>query len=112
MKKIFISFVVGVFAAVMVANVLAVCSPGMSPGFWKHNIGVHLGLTNGAPSAFEGGPLDGVKCDDSILNAFTTRRLTELYTILSTGGGGAAAQGRIDVANFLNAYFGYGPFED
>ena len=87
-------------------------SPGFTPGFWKHNIGVYLGINNGNYSAFEGGPLDGVKCDASVLGVFSNDFLQNAYNTLSKGGGGAIAQARADMANYFNAYFGYGPFVD
>ncbi len=96
---------------------LYTCSkaPGFTPGFWKHNIGIAIGEANGAYSAFQGGPLDGQKCSATLLNnlaAIVGVSLEEAYEVMSTGGGGAIAQARIDMANAFNAAAGYGPFQD
>ncbi len=119
MKKILLTVAGFVFLALMIGNVYACCcpccTPGFTPGFWKHNIGVALGYTNGAFSAFEGGPLDGQKVTLSLLNDLAATvgvSLQTAYTVMSTGGGGAIAQARIDMANAFNAAAGYGPFVD
>ncbi len=87
--------------------------PGFTPGFWKHNIGVALGINPGKYSAFSGGPLDGTKLTLALLQGYAADvgvTLQEAYAVLSTGGGGAIAQARIDMANAFNAAAGYGPF--
>lgn len=89
------------------------CTPGFTPGFWKHNIAVALEYSDGAFSAFSGGPLDGEKCSVDLLNTLAGIvgvSLEEAYEVMSTGGGGAIAQARIDMANAFNAAAGYGPF--
>lgn len=88
-------------------------SDGFTPGFWKHNIGVALGYNPGAYSAFSGGPLDGVHLTEAMLQGYATTvgvTFQQAYNVLSTGGGGAIAQARIDMANAFNAAAGYGPF--
>jgi len=83
--------------------------PGLSPGFWKHNIGVYLGERNGAYSS----PYEGF--DKTTMPTFLLDLgidLNEAYTALNTGGGGAAAQGRLDTANALNAAAGFLPYSD
>ncbi len=83
--------------------------PGLSPGFWKHNIGVYLELRNGAYSS----PYEGF--DKSTMPTFLVGLgidLNEAYTALTTMGGGSAAQGRIDMANALNAAAGFLPYSD
>lgn len=87
--------------------------PGFTPGFWKHNIGVYLGLNNGNYSAFRGGSLDGIKLTAAMLEGYAATigvTLQHAYDVLSMGGGGAIAQARIDMANAFNAAAGYGPF--
>jgi hypothetical protein len=128
MKRIIISIVAVALLAVMFGNVYAVplptlptpsscCQrcPGMSPGFWKHNIGVALGTANGAFSAFEGGPLDGVKVTPTMLNNFladiktatgiSTLTLGQLLDMLSMHGNNAVI--RDNAANWLNWVAGY-----
>ncbi len=124
-RKSLVAFAIFVLAGLAVVPFVSAtccppCAPGFTPGFWKHNIGVYLDIANGAPSAFEGGPLDGVKCDASILgstlltNALAglspPHTLEDIYGFLSTGGGGDIAQARADWANWLNSVFGYGNF--
>jgi hypothetical protein len=93
------------------AAALALLEPGFSPGFWKHNLGVALGFSKGMPSAFAGGPYDGMKCDATLIASKVTKlQATELYSTLCTGDGGVNAQARLDAANYLNALFGYSPY--
>ena len=83
--------------------------PGLSPGFWKHNIGVYLGLRNGHFSS----PYEGF--DKSTMPTFLMGLgipLEEAYQALNTGGGGAVAQARLDMANALNAAAGFLPYSD
>ena len=119
MKKIPVGIVAVAFVALMIANVYACeCRPhGFTPGFWKHNIEVRLGLTNGAYNAFEGGPLDGVKLTDAMMDSF-------LADIHAHPGGPQFdfaqalenlqlpgwSEDRTDTANWFNWAAGYGPF--
>ncbi len=113
MKKILLGVAVAALLALLVGNVYAQCCPcGFTPGFWKHNIGVYLDYANGAFSAFEGGPLDGEKCNIFLDTIAGSVDLEALYVTMSTGGGGAIAQARADAANYLNELAGYGPFAD
>jgi hypothetical protein len=86
-------------------------APGFTPGFWKHNIGVALGINPGHYSAFGGGPLDGVKLTSSMLEGYAATvgvTLQEAYDALNTKGQPAST--RINMANAFNAAAGYGPF--
>lgn len=91
--------------------VKSVC--GLSPGFWKHNIGVYLGYKNGAYSSpYEG--FDKTTMPDFLdaLAAAIPVDLEDAYAVLSTGGGGAIAQARLDMANAFNAAAGFQPYVD
>jgi hypothetical protein len=141
-KKTLISMVAVAFVALMIANVYApptiplptippptFCDgcPGFTPGFWKHNIKVrlshepyNLGLTNGAYSAFEGGPRDGEKLTDDLMDA----GLAAVNAALGAMGVGPFTFGellaflegpgwspdRTNTANWFNKVAGYGPF--
>jgi hypothetical protein len=85
---------------------------GLSPGFWKHNIGVRLGLRNGAYSSpYEGfGPITTEFLNGLALPAPWT--LQTAYNVLNTGGGGAVAQARLDMANIFNTAAGFGMYVD
>jgi len=89
--------------------------PGFTPGFWKHNIGVYLGLRHGSYSAFEGGPLDGVKVTGPMLEelaGIVGVSLEDAYDAVNAKGGPPNNMIRADMANAFNAAAGYGPFED
>jgi hypothetical protein len=89
--------------------------PGFTPGFWKHNIGVALGYNPGKYSAFEGGPLDGVKVTEAKLlelAGIVGVSLEEAYAAVNAKGGPPNNMIRADMANAFNAAAGYGPFED
>lgn len=49
-KKILVGIAAVALLAFMVSNAYACVGPGLSPGFWKHNLGVYLGEANGAYS--------------------------------------------------------------
>ncbi len=91
--------------------------PGFTPGFWKHNIQVRLGLTNGAYSAFEGGPRDGEKLTDALMDTL----LAKVKTMPGFSGltfeqalANLQLKGwdplRTNTANAFNAAAGYGPY--
>jgi len=86
--------------------------PGLTPGFWKHNIGVYLGLNPGKYSAFP----DGTKLTGPMLEGFAATvgvSLQEAYDAVSAKGNTAGqAAIRADMANAFNAAAGYGPFVD
>jgi hypothetical protein len=87
-------------------------APGFTPGFWKHNIEVRLGLTNGKYSAFEGGPLDGVKLTDQLMDdylAIIDNGLTFEQALANLNLKGWDPL-RTDTANAFNAAAGYGPY--
>jgi len=134
MKKILISIAAIAFAALMITNAYAGCipkppttcgrCPGFTPGFWKHNIqvrlshpGYNLGLTNGAYSAFEGGPKDGVKLTDAMMDGFLAAikaksgmsgfTFQQALAYLKLQGWSAD---RTNTANWFNWAAGYGPF--
>lgn len=89
--------------------------PGFTPGFWKHDIEVRLGLTNGAYNAFEGGPLDGVKLTDALMNTYLADiqvyvpglTFTLALQYLQLQGNNPL---RTNTANWFNWAAGYGPF--
>jgi hypothetical protein len=85
------------------------CTSGLSPGFWKHNIGVYLTVAKGAYSS----PYDGF--DKTTMPAFLEGLgidLQEAYDVLTTRGGGIIAQARLDMANDLNTAAGFGIYVD
>jgi len=90
--------------------------PGFTPGFWKHNIEVRLGLTKGAYNAFEGGPLDGVKLTDAMMDGYLAAINTALGASFTFGTllGYLQLKGwdplRTNTANWFNYEAGYGPF--
>ena len=76
-KKELIGIAAVALVALMISNVYAqlptvrkpLCLPdipGLTPGFWKHNIEVRLDLTNGAYSALP----DGTKLDDGMMDGW------------------------------------------
>ena len=115
MKKALIGIVAVTMLALTVNKAFA--CPGFTPGFWKHNIRVRLGLTNGEYNAFEGGPLDGVKLTDAMMDGYltTVRSLSGIPTLtfaqalvcLNLPGWSAD---RTNMANWFNAAAGYGPY--
>jgi len=123
MKKTLISIVAVAFVALMITNVYAPCvptppdcgCPGLTPGFWKHNIRVRLGLTNGAYSALP----DGTKLTDALMNQYLTAIRTAMgdptFEFLDALGylklKGWSAD-RTNTANWFNWAAGYGHFED
>ena len=133
MKKILISVAAAVFVALMIGNAYAQCGcitpppfcpcmpPGFTPGFWKHNIEVYLGLAKGGKgsfSAFEGGPLNGVKVNAGMLEGFlaainsalgTSLSFTDVLAILKEPGWSSS---RTNLANWFNYEAGYGPYVD
>lgn len=79
-------------------------SPGLTPGFWKHNVGVFLELANGAYSD----PVGATTVTKATMGAWldagwTNAELLALYNAMSTIGGGAAgAATRNNAANVFN----------
>jgi hypothetical protein len=110
MKKILVGIVAIALIACLVGSASACAGPGLSPGFWKHNVGVYLGLQNGAYSdpGYTGGTVSKATMHDWLLKYFDYGHdgglLKELYDQLSTTGGGAAgAASRVAAANRFNA---------
>ncbi len=92
------------------------CSPGFTPGFWKHNIEVRLDLTNGKYSAFVGPPSDGVKLTDAIMNGLLEDIQNNYGSwitfeiLLEALQGPGWSVDRTNAANLLNEAAGYGPY--
>jgi hypothetical protein len=92
------------------------CTPGYTPGFWKHNIGVYLGENPGSYSAFNDGTkvTAGMLVDilaeinDPIVQVPT---LGDAYEALTAKGPGSSSI-RADMANLFNLAIGYVEFED
>jgi len=83
---------------------------GYTPGFWKHNIGVYLGLNPGAYSAFE----DGTKLTGTMLEGWADTvgvTLQEAYDALTAKGPGMDTV-RADMANAFNTAAGFDNFVD
>ena len=121
MKKILIGIVAIALMACLVGSAFACVGPGLSPGFWKHNLGVYLGLANGAYSdpgvtgvvaaqdPLPAGPSSPVTKDNmaawfaALAAAPYDVDLEQAYADLCTKGGGAAGDKlRVDAANIFN----------
>lgn len=110
---------VGVLAVALVAMLVSSVSacyyckcrkPGLSPGFWKHNVGVYLGISPGSYSDPEGSPVVSQATMGDWL-AGLGLDLQALYDDLNTKGGGAAgAATRVGAANVFNALAGLQPY--
>lgn len=124
-KKMLIGIAAVALLSMMIANVYAdecpvECPPGFTPGFWKHNIGVYLGLNKGNYNAFgyHGGYRDGWKLTDALMDEFLgyihvgmpLLTMQEAYDALSAHGFPGANQVRDDMANLWNSAAGYGDF--
>jgi len=115
MKKTLIGIVTVAFVVLMITNASACLPPGMTPGFWKHNIKVRLGLTNGAYSALP----DGTKLTNAMMDGYLTTvrslsvnpTLTFAQALAYLNLPGWSAD-RTNMANWFNAAAGYGPFVD
>ncbi len=89
-----------------ITTVNACAGPGLSPGFWKHNVGVFLGLRNGAYSDPVNSPVVSKETMGDWLQGLQTGGLDlqALYDALNTTGGGAeGAATRVAAANVFNA---------
>jgi len=84
--------------------------PGLTPGFWKHNVGVYLTAqsyddvhVNGAYSNPTGSTIVTKDTMATFLSAWTNAELYDLWLDMSTIGGGAAgAATRNNAANVFN----------
>jgi hypothetical protein len=92
-------------------TIIELRKPGLSPGFWKHNISVALGLSKGSfSSPHEGDP--HLTLED--LQGWATEigvTLQEAYYALNARGPGMDVV-RLDMANAFNAAAGFGPYMD
>ena len=88
------------------------CGKGLSPGFWKHNVGVYLGYSHGSYSD----PEDSAVVSKTTMGSWLAGLgldLQALYDDLNTKGGGAAgAETRVNAANVFNALAGLYPYGD
>ena len=111
-SKIVIGIVAVALLSVMIANAYACVGPGLS-GFWKHNVGVYLGLANGAysdPGVTGPSPIPPYTplCTKDTMGAWlhahwTDSQLLALYNDLNTKGGGATGDAtRVAAANVFN----------
>jgi hypothetical protein len=84
---------------------------GLSPGFWKHNIKVYLGMTNGRYSVPH--PGEPRITDEILLSYFRAIgvRPRAAYAALTARGPGSDSV-RLDMANLFNAVAGYTPYSD
>jgi hypothetical protein len=91
--------------------------PGLTPGFWKHNVGVYLTAqgyddvhVNGAYSDPTGSTVVTKDTMATFLSAWTNAELYDLWLDMNTIGGGAAgAATRNNAANVFNAAAGLSP---
>ena len=84
---------------------------GLSPGFWKHNLKVYLGFTNGRYSVPHPGQ---PRISNSILESYLADigvSAEQAYADLTTRGPGSSSI-RLDMANMFNAAAGYTPYSD
>jgi len=112
-KKIVMGIAAVALLSAIVANAYACVGPGLSPGFWKHNVGVYLQLANGKysdPGVTGPSPIPPYTplCTKDTMGAWlhahwTDAQLLALYNDLSTVGGGAAGDAiRVAAANVFN----------
>ena len=110
-KKILIGIASVALLALMVGSASACVGPGLSPGFWKHNVGVCLGLENGSysdpgitgPRAGYTGICSKDTMGDWLKANWSPAELLALFNALSTRGGGAAGAAiRVGAANVFN----------
>jgi hypothetical protein len=89
--------------------------PGLTPGFWKHNIQVYLGLTKGAYSAAYDTKMDDIAMENLLSliqgGGFPQATFENLLEALQAKGPGSEVI-RTNAANWLNWAAGYVPFED
>ena len=112
---LFAALMISMLTTTMAITTVNACAgPGLSPGFWKHNVGVYLELRNGSYSDPVNSPFVSKETMDTWLVAnWTDARLLELYNELNTKGGGAAgAATRVAAADIFNAAADLFPYED
>lgn len=130
MKKALIGMLAVTLVALMMTSASAQCitpmtyycdqrCPGLTPGFWKHNIEVRLGLTKGAYSAFP----NGTKLTDGMMDDLLWAVRWELgdrsepywFTFelaLNYLKGNGWSADRTNVANWFNWEAGFNPYVD
>jgi hypothetical protein len=132
MKKVAILGIATVaMLALMISSQTVLCcvGPGLSPGFWKHNLGVYLGEANGsysdpgvtgvriAENSLPAGPSPPVTkynmeaWFDTLALAPYNVNLAQAYADMNTQGGGAAgAATRVGAANIFNYWADLYPY--
>ena len=115
-----------VLMVLMVSTARACVGPGLSPGFWKHNLGVYLEEANGS---YSDPGVTGIRTEPTVGPAFPVTKdnmatwfaalagtpwylnLESLYGDLCTRGGGAAGNAiRVGAANVFNYYADLFPY--
>ena len=128
-KKIVIGIAAVAMLALMVGNAYACVGPGLSPGFWKHNLAVYFGDSKGAYSdpgvtgvraaqnPLPAGPSPPVTKDTmgawfaKLAGAPWNVDLEQAYLDLCTVGGGAdGAAKRVAAANIFNYWADLFPY--
>lgn len=96
---------------IIVLQIPGTGGPGLTPGFWKHNVGVYLGLKNGNYSDPINSPFVTKDTMGEWLDAgWTDAQLLALFNDMNTQGGGAlGAATRNNAANVFNAAAGLTP---
>jgi len=132
-KKIVTGIVAVAFVALMITSAYAqlpttiptpcyVCYPGFTPGFWKHDIEVYLGLDKGGKGSYNafaydnrwGTILAGTKLSDSMMKDFLDliNGYTGLNLDFQTALGILKLPGwdarRTNLCNWFNIVAGYG----
>ena len=112
-----ILMITSAFAVTIPAPTFCGCPPcGFTPGFWKHNINVYLVNTNGKYSAFKGGPQDGDKLTDQMMENLLAAINAEIPanydfpTLLEYLEEPGWSTARTNTANWFNWAAGYGPY--
>jgi hypothetical protein len=108
-KKMLIGIAAVAMLALMIANVYADgccgCAPGLTPGFWKNNLAVYLGLANGNRGYSD--PTGSPTVTKDNMGAFFdslagTHDLNQLYRNLCPQLDGTTADIRNNAANIFN----------
>ena len=113
----------------MIGTASACVGPGLSPGFWKHNLAVYFKESNGAYSDpgitgvrqaennLPAGPSPSVTKDtmgawfDKLAGAPWNVDLAQAYADLKTNGGGVAGNAkRVAAANIFNYWADLSPY--
>ena len=130
-KKILLGMMAVALMSLMTVSAVSACvGPGLSPGFWKHNVGVYLGEKKGS---YSDPGVTGLRIDDPTypptsspvtkdnMKAWLTELkgapwnldLQALYDKMNTKGGGAVGAGiRVGAANVFNYWADLYPYGD